>query len=935
MRNLKISTLLVVALASANLQAQAIPKQEMRAAWVTTVWGLDWPATVIPTTGSTYHIDQQKSQMIALLDKLKSANMNTIFFQVRSECDAMYQSSYEPWSSYLVATRGMDPGYDPLQFVIEEGHKRGMEVHAWLNPYRFESVVGKYAGKAGDYRDTHPEWVLEYPDKADGSKNVAILDPGNPGVRQRITDIVEELVTNYDLDGLTFDDYFYAYGGTPLSLDAYSQNLWKPAEMNVHDWRRQNVNQMVADVYNKIQSIKPYITYGLSPFGIWTTDPAVAAARDIELPKGITGLNAYQDIYCDPVAWLEQGTVDYVSPQLYWPTTSTGQDYKVLAPWWSDISNRFRRHLYVSHSISDLASSSYAPGLESPLKSISSDTVLLDLKGLSMLEYFSQPSLVQLKGSTPPTEYGLQVQINRQSDKNGAPGSVFFRASQFYEPGFTNYLASHEYANRSIAPAINWKGVNDRALPVNLRLEGDLFKWESGEDNVRFVVYAIPNDKVNEAGNFSTGAYILGVSYRSDFDLTAFSDITVATHTMAVSVLDRFGNEFPPVLMNHAPSANEAAVLTYPADQQQAFNPFSFRWNQVEDAELYLIEVAEDAAFGEVIYRRELTANEFAAVNISMNIGTTYHWRVITRKTGVADAVSQVRQFTFVDQPRPQILQPTNNSTNVILTPTIEWAQFDEGYSYDLQIALNTTFSVPVVEVTNIAGLSYEVPQNTLMASSTYFVRVQAHDTQSTTAWSEVLRFSTVETPPSVPVIISPANGDNVAGPDITLEIMAEPLAKSFTWQLSSNPAFPILNSRQKTVNAFNYEVVYDGLTPGTWYARVRANYGVSSVTDYSTVVSFNIVATAINETDADKLMLICPTLLKGENVVVTYRIPADSKVRLFLSDLTGRLVSVLDDRFRPKGEYRVDLSSGELSKGIYFLTLQTENDRKTVKLIR
>src|SRR5690606_12700231 len=137
-----------------------IPKREMRASWLTTVWGLDWPKTKIPEGGGNFYINQQKDQLIRILDSMQVAGMNAVFFQVRSECDAMYPSSYEPWSAHLVATRGMDPGYDPLQFAIEESHKRGLELHVWLNPYRFESVAGKYAGQAGDYKQTNPEWVL-------------------------------------------------------------------------------------------------------------------------------------------------------------------------------------------------------------------------------------------------------------------------------------------------------------------------------------------------------------------------------------------------------------------------------------------------------------------------------------------------------------------------------------------------------------------------------------------------------------------------------------------------------------------------------------------------------------------------------------------------------------------------------------------------------
>ncbi|MEE4285981.1 MAG: family 10 glycosylhydrolase, partial [Mariniphaga sp.] len=425
-----------------------IPKREMRASWLTTVWGLDWPKTKIPEGGGNLYINQQKDQLIRILDSMQVAGMNAVFFQVRSECDAMYPSSFEPWSAHLVAYRGMNPGYDPLQFAIEESHKRGLELHAWLNPYRFESVAGKYSGQPGDYNQTNPEWVLSY------SGGGSILDPGNPAVRERISAIVEEILVNYDVDGIVFDDYFYAYGGTPNSLDQYSQNNWKPSSMGLHDWRRNNVNQMVAGVYETIQQTKPWVTFGVSPFGIWTTDPQVAASYGLTLPVGITGMDAYKSIYCDPVAWLTEGTVDYISPQIYWPTTSTGQDYKKLAPWWSDVVNHFGRHLYVSHSLSDLDESDYPPPMA--LKSAYNDFLRTELNGLSMMEYFSKMSAKTSVAGYDPSEFGLQIQWNRKSDKNQAPGSVFFRATMFYRQGFINYLRTHEYENRSLPPVKPW-----------------------------------------------------------------------------------------------------------------------------------------------------------------------------------------------------------------------------------------------------------------------------------------------------------------------------------------------------------------------------------------------------------------------------------------------------------------------------------------------
>lgn len=194
----------------------------------------------------------------------------------------MYKSSYEPWSSDLVATRGMDPGYDPLEFVIEEGHKRGIEVHAWMNPYRFSTASTYWDGEAGDYRKTNPDWILTYPPylNSDGKWVYnAIMDPAVPEVRQRITDIVKEVVSNYDVDGIVFDDYFYAYGGTPEDLDLDSQEKYKPENQSLADWRRENIAKMVASVYHMIQETKPYVTFGISPFGIWTTDSEAAKKK--------------------------------------------------------------------------------------------------------------------------------------------------------------------------------------------------------------------------------------------------------------------------------------------------------------------------------------------------------------------------------------------------------------------------------------------------------------------------------------------------------------------------------------------------------------------------------------------------------------------------------------------------------------------------------
>ncbi len=921
-------TVLLVCALSINILAQS-PKREMRSAWVTTVWGLDWPGTKIPVTGSqTSAINLQKNQFVTLINALKSANINTIFFQVRSECDAMYLSSYEPWSAYLLDARRMASdftvAYDPLQFVIEECHKRGIEVHAWLNPYRFESTAKKYVGHAGDYRLSNPEWVLEY--EGGGS----ILDPGNPGVRQRIADIVTEIVTNYDVDGIVFDDYFYAYGGTPTTLDQYSQNLWNPAGMNLADWRRDNVNRMVADVYNAIQAVKPYVTFGLSPFGIWTTNQVVAESRGLTLPEGITGMDAYSAIYCDPVAWLEQGTVDYVSPQLYWPTTSVGQDYKKLAPWWSNVANKFRRHFYSSHSLSGLESSSYAPPAD--LKSGRKDTI--DLQGLSLIEYYSKPVEANLKAA--PTEWGAQIYWNRTSDMNGAPGSVFFRASQFYTTGFINYLKSNEFQYRSLPPAINWKAYNNRSVPSNLRIESEFFRWDSSEDNVRYVVYAIPNNQVGNVGNFTVNNYILGISYEKSFDLAPFSGIT-GTHTLAVSVLDRYGNEFAPALMGFMPGANQQAELIYPVHEQQVHLPFSFSWNAVAGAEGYILEVANDAAFTSVVYRREVANTSFNGANISLIIGNNYFWRVRTRKVGVDDVVSQTRSFMYVKQPQPLITQPANDAVDVNLTPIIKWSQFTPESKYRVQIASNSNFSGIVHDVSDIEGLQYQVPGGVIFTYATYYLRMMATDNGYSSIWSETVKFATIKVAPNIPVILLPTDGSTVAGTLVEIGYSEESLASGFRVEISTSATFPALGGNKKvtTTGPLNYIAKFENLINGIWYARVRANYGVSSFTSWSPTVSFNVLTTSIANPDFSGYTLFAPGLIKEENAVVTYQLPEGANVKLFLTDISGKTVGILESGFKQQGKHHVDLSNFPLTKGIYVVTLESKFGLKTVKVIK
>ena len=353
---------------SAQSSNNASPKHEFRATWFTTVTNIDWP------TAPNLTVAQQKAELIAILDKLQAGNINAVCLQVRSQGDALYKSSYEPWAVALTGTRGKDPGYDPLEYAIQEAHNRGMELHAWVNPFRMSTTEGGRLTEAqviSLYNGLSWDWVLTYDN---GTFTGQIIDPGYPAAREYIKNVVMEIVDKYDIDGILMDDYFYPYGGT-TDEDDVSKGLHKPNDVKDingdgntdDDWRRSNVDALVKLIYDELNTganKKPWVRFGLAPFGVWTVQPKAAAAYGISLPNGISGQDCYEQLACNPIEWIKNGYIDYVSPQLYWPTATSpndyrrAQDYHILYNWWSDICTQFSKKLpgdqvvqfYPSHS---------------------------------------------------------------------------------------------------------------------------------------------------------------------------------------------------------------------------------------------------------------------------------------------------------------------------------------------------------------------------------------------------------------------------------------------------------------------------------------------------------------------------------------------------------------------------------------------------------
>ena len=314
-------------------------ERELRGVWIATVFNINWPSA--PGLSA----DAQRAELLALFDAADRAGANAVFLQVRAEADAFYPSTLEPWSRFLTGTMGVDPGYDPLRFAIDEAHARGLELHAWINPYRALATASLSVASSDHVTQAHPELTVPY-----GSFHW--FDPGRDDGLAHTLAVIEDVLSRYDdLDGLHFDDYFYPYpesGVTFADATSYSAYQASGGALSRDDWRRDNVHRMVRAVYDVVARVRPSARFGISPFGIYRPG----------MPPGISGLDQYATLYSDPLEWMEQGWLDYIAPQLYWPTTQTAQAYEVLLDWWAARAVEHGRTLFIGNFLARLGSSS-------------------------------------------------------------------------------------------------------------------------------------------------------------------------------------------------------------------------------------------------------------------------------------------------------------------------------------------------------------------------------------------------------------------------------------------------------------------------------------------------------------------------------------------------------------------------------------------------
>jgi uncharacterized lipoprotein YddW (UPF0748 family) len=480
---------------NAPIVSSAMPKREMRAVWIATVDNIDWPSRKgLPT-------DVQQQEFVNIIDKHAETGINAVFVQVRNACDAYYAKSLEPWSEWLTGEQGKAPSpyYDPLEFMIDESHKRGLEFHAWLNLNR--AVFKRATSLTSDHiSKTHPEWMLAY----DGQK---LLNFGIPEVRQYITDVVLNLTRNYDIDGIHFDDYFYPYPASGQEIPDHDTFRQHPNGFrNIEDWRRNNTDLLIKQISEAVRAEKPYVKFGISPFGVWRNK-----REDLNGSETYGYNSSYDNLFADTRKWVKMGWIDYIAPQVYFNASHKLIPYQNLVRWWA--SNSFGRHLYIGQAAYRVAGDTKSGGWNNS------------------------------------EELTNQIRFNRNFEQ--IQGSIFFSSKSITNnaKGIKDSLQYRFYRFPALIPTMPWKDNTPPIPPTNLSVtrnaEDNVFlEWapppraSDGERANYYVIYRFEKDHPIILNDPS---HIVGISRIPEFvDTSAQND---HRYIYIITSVDRLHNE--------------------------------------------------------------------------------------------------------------------------------------------------------------------------------------------------------------------------------------------------------------------------------------------------------------------------------------------------------------------------------------------------------
>ncbi|GIH79197.1 glycoside hydrolase family 10 protein [Planobispora longispora] len=473
----------VAAASSCRVDAR-FPKRQLRGIWIATVNNIDWPTRTGQSPAA------QQADYVKLLDDAARRRVNAVFVQVRPASDALYRSSLEPWSKFLTGTAGKDPGWDPLPFLIAEARKRGMEFHAWFNPYRAAYDTDRSRLPASHPARVHPDWVVKYGDRL-------YYNPGLPEVRDHVTKVIKDVVQRYDVDGVHFDDYFYPYPGSGGQFRDGAAFARYGGGMKLADWRRANVNKLVAQVDRVVHAARKHVKFGISPFGIWrnaSNDPSGSATR---------GMSAYDAIYADARHWIRSGTVDYVMPQLYWPRGFQIADYDVLAPWWAKEVRGTGVHLYIGQALYRVGAADSAAWRK-------------------------------------PGELPSHLTLNRKHPE--IRGDVYFSAKQVSSNPLRvmDRIVSGHYARPALRPLMKDLGGRAPDRPRDLRVEGAALSWKASPGASSYAVYRVTSGAA-DACAVADARNLIAIVPATGGARQSFAMRGAGTYL--VSALDRLHNE--------------------------------------------------------------------------------------------------------------------------------------------------------------------------------------------------------------------------------------------------------------------------------------------------------------------------------------------------------------------------------------------------------
>lgn len=475
-------------------QSQLPPKREFRGVWIATVQNIDWPSK------RGLNSDIQKQELLKVFDEHQKTNLNAIMLQIRPSADALYAKNREEWSIFLSGKQGVPPSpqFDPLEFAIQEAHKRGMELHAWINPYRATNNLLKSDVSDNHITNKRPEWFFTYAGKK-------YFNPGLPEVQQYIVQIIMGIVRNYDVDGIHFDDYFYPYPGKETLPDSASFQLYGKNFKDINDWRRHNVDTLIKTLSDSIHKEKRFVKFGISPFGIWRN------LKDDPEGSESNGLSGYSALFADARNWLKQGWIDYINPQLYFPFSYPAAPYEKLLDWWS--LNSFGKHVYIGQGV--------------------------------------YRAMEDREGWRDKQQLPNQIRYLRKDTR--VQGSVFFSSKSLTNnlAGFQDSLRASFYQFKSLPPTMLWLDAVGPQSPLNLTARPStgavILSWKEpmhvrdGETAHGYVVYRFNE---TEQVDIANATKIIKVSY--DKIALSFNDQTAnigKIYKYVVTAVDRLKNE--------------------------------------------------------------------------------------------------------------------------------------------------------------------------------------------------------------------------------------------------------------------------------------------------------------------------------------------------------------------------------------------------------